>query len=183
MDIFISTDVETNGPIPGPFSMLNFGSVALNQNKDILSTFEVNLTELPGASEDPDTMLFWSKNKTVWGLIRQNQKNPKEAMVDYLNWLTGLAQQGNLIFVAYPTGFDFSFIRWYLINFTGECPFDYNALDIRSYASGKLNIPFSKANKKNFKPEWFDCSLPHTHSGLDDALAQGIMFINMLNYN
>ena len=82
MEIYVSTDVESNGPIPGKYSMLNFGSVALNRNGDILGKFEVNLLPLDGAIQHPNTMAFWAKHPDVWKQITANQKQPKLAMTD-----------------------------------------------------------------------------------------------------
>jgi len=36
---------------------------------------------------------------------------------------------GKPVFVGYPAGFDFLFVYWYLIRFTGESPFSFSALD------------------------------------------------------
>jgi hypothetical protein len=55
-EIFISTDIEADGKIPGANSMLSFGSVALGPDKTILGTFTRNLTLLPEAKPDKDTM-------------------------------------------------------------------------------------------------------------------------------
>ena len=38
-EIYVSTDVETDGPIPGPHSMLSFGSAAYRADKTLVSTF------------------------------------------------------------------------------------------------------------------------------------------------
>ena len=51
-EIYISTDVESDGPIPGPNSMLSFGSAAYTADKQLVSTFSANLHTLPGAQAD-----------------------------------------------------------------------------------------------------------------------------------
>jgi len=48
-EIYISTDIETNGPIPGEYSLLSFGSAAFTLDKKIVATFSANLETLPGA--------------------------------------------------------------------------------------------------------------------------------------
>ncbi len=58
-EIYISTDIEADGPIPGQNSMLSFGSAAYTKEKNLISTFEVNLECLEGASVDPDTKKWW----------------------------------------------------------------------------------------------------------------------------
>ncbi|MEW6211497.1 MAG: exonuclease, partial [Acidobacteriota bacterium] len=42
-EIYVSTDVETDGPIPGPHSMLSFASAAYTADKLLISTFTANL--------------------------------------------------------------------------------------------------------------------------------------------
>ena len=39
-EIYVSTDVETDGPIPGPHSMLSFASAAYRPDKTLVRTFE-----------------------------------------------------------------------------------------------------------------------------------------------
>ena len=48
-EIYVSTDVEANGPIPGANSMLSLASVAFSGNGEKLSTFSVNLTFVSSA--------------------------------------------------------------------------------------------------------------------------------------
>ena len=57
-------------------------------------------------------------------------------MADYVNWIKGLG--GKPVFVAYPAGFDFLFVYWYLIRFTGASPFSHSALDMKTYAMALL---------------------------------------------
>jgi len=101
-------------------------------------------------------------------------------MTDYVAWLKKLP--GKPVFVAYPAGFDFMFIYWYLIHFTGESPFSHSALDMKTFAMALLKTDYREATKRNMPKEWFD-SLPHTHIALDDAIEQGALFCNMLAKN
>ena len=48
-EIFVSTDVETDGPIPGPYSMLSIGAAAYTADKTLVSTFSASLELLEGA--------------------------------------------------------------------------------------------------------------------------------------
>jgi hypothetical protein len=178
VEVYVSTDVETDGPIPGPHSMLSFASAAFTADKTMVGTFEANLELLPGAQGDPKTMAWWDQNREAWERSRQNLREPGEAMAAYVTWLKGLP--GRPVFVAYPAGFDFLFVYWYLIRFTGESPFSFQALDVKSYAMALLGLPFRETAKRNFPKQWFDEGLPHTHVAIDDAIEQGRMFCNML---
>ena len=63
---------------------------------------------------------------------RSDLRDPAEAMPAYVAWLKALP--GKPVFVAYPAGFDFLFVYWYLIRFAGESPFSFSALDIKTFA-------------------------------------------------
>ncbi len=176
-EVYVSTDVETDGPIPGPHSMLSLGSVAYAADTTLVSTFEANFETLPGAAGHPDTMLWWETQPEAWAACRENPRPPAEAMQSYLAWLKTLP--GTPVFVAYPAAFDFMFVCWYLNRFAGENPFGWHALDIKSYAMAVLNIDFNETFKRNMPRHWFD-DLPYTHKALDDAVSQGALFCNML---
>ena len=101
-------------------------------------------------------------------------------MLAYLGWLKSLP--GRPVFVGYPVAFDFLFVYWYLIRFTGESPFSHSALDIKTYAMALMKSDYRRSSKRNMPKAWFD-PLPHTHVALDDAIAQGALFCNMLRAN
>jgi hypothetical protein len=176
-EIYVSTDVESDGPIPGPNSMLSFASAAYRADKTLVGTFEANLSLLPKATGDPKTMEWWRTQPDAWAACRSNLREPAEAMPAYVAWLRSLP--GKPVFVAYPAGFDFLFVYWYLIRFAGESPFSHSALDIKSYAMALLGKGYRDSTKRNMPAAWFD-KLPHTHVALDDAIEQGALFCNML---
>ena len=176
-EIYIATDVETDGPIPGPHSMLSFASAAYLADKTLVGTFTRNLETLPGAEGHPKTMQWWQSQPEAWEACRRDAVAPDAAMSDYVAWIDSL--DGSKVFVAYPAGFDFTFVYWYLIRFTGESPFSHSALDIKTMAMMLLEKPYRQSVKRNMPERWFD-DLPHTHVALDDAIEQGALFCNML---
>ena len=56
--LYLSVDIEADGPIPGPYSMLSIGAVAITIDGKIVGTFSANLAPLPQASQHPETMQF-----------------------------------------------------------------------------------------------------------------------------
>jgi hypothetical protein len=176
-EIYVSTDVETDGPIPGPHSMLSFGSAAFLADKTLVGTFSANLTTLPDAAGHPDTMRWWETQPEAWAKCQENARDPAEVMPEYVRWLKGLP--GKPVFVAYPAAFDFLFVYWYLISFAGESPFSHSALDIKTFAMALLGKEYRESTKRNMPKRWFD-DVPHTHVALDDAIEQGRLFCNML---
>jgi len=179
-EIYISTDVETDGPIPGPHSMLSIGSAAYGADKQLVATFSANLETLPGASAHPKTAEWWATQPEAWAACRKDLETPEAAMVRYVAWIKSL--QGRPVFVAYPAGFDFLFVYWYLIRFVGESPFSHSALDMKTFAMALLKSDYRDATKRNMPKRWFDTKA-HTHIALDDALEQGALFCNMLAEN
>ncbi|MBI1915275.1 MAG: exonuclease [Planctomycetes bacterium] len=176
-EMYVSTDVETDGPIPGPHSMLSFGSAAYRADKTLVATFSANLETLPGANGHPETMAWWQTKPEAWTEARTHLQDPATAMPAYVAWLKGLP--GKPVFVAYPAAFDFLFVYWYMIRFAGESPFSHSALDIKTLAMALLNTEYRESTKRNMPRRWFD-PLPHTHKALDDAIEQGALFCNML---
>lgn len=179
-EIYLSTDVETDGPIPGPHSMLSLGSAAYTADKQLIATFSANLETLPDAAGHPDTMAWWATQPEAWAACRVDLCAPQAAMLRYLNWIDSLP--GKPVFVGYPVAFDFLFVYWYLIRFAGRSPFSHSALDIKTYAMALLKLPYRDSSKRRMPREWFD-PLPHTHIAVDDAIAQGALFCNMLKAN
>jgi hypothetical protein len=179
-EIYISTDVETDGPIPGPHSMLSLGSAAYTADKVLVSTFSANFETLRYASAHPKTAAWWLTQPDAWAACRCNLEAPEVAMARYVAWIKTLT--GKPVFVAYPAGFDFLFVYWYLMRFVGESPFSHSALDMKSYAMAVLKTEYRESTKRNMPKHWFD-KLPHSHVALDDAIEQGALFCNMLKDN
>lgn len=179
-EIYVSTDVETDGPIPGPHSLLSFGSAAYQADKALVSTFSANLHTLPDAQGHPDTMAWWQTQPEAWAAHRSDLQQPETAMKAYVAWLKDLP--GKPVFVGYPAGFDFLFVYWYLIRFAGESPFSFSALDIKTFAMATLGTSYRETSKKRMPKSWFD-EFPHTHKALDDAIEQGALFCNILAAN
>ena len=177
-EIYVSTDVEADGPVPGLNSMLSFASAAYLPDKTLVTTFSANLETLPGANPDPRTMAWWKTQPEAWKACRENLQAPEKALGDYLSWLKRLPARP--VFVGYPVAFDFMWIHYYLIRFTGESPFSHSALDIKTFAMAMMKTEYRDSIKRNMPKHWFD-ELPHTHQALDDALEQGALFCNMLH--
>ncbi len=176
-EIYVSTDVEADGPIPGPNSMLSFASAAFTSDKRLLGTFSANLITLPDARPDPKTSAWWATQPDAWAACRRDLREPADALADYVRWLEALP--GLPVFVGYPAAYDFLFVYWYLMRFVGRSPFSHSALDVKSYAMALLGTGYRDVSKRTMPKAWFDPA-PHTHVALDDALEQGGLFCNML---
>lgn len=180
-EIYFSTDVETNGPIPGPNSMLSLGSAAFSPGGELLGTFSINLRELPGSQPNPETQAWWDTQPSAYAACRENPVDCHNAMVQFSNWVKSF--DGKPVFVGFPAGFDFLFVYWYLMYFTGESPFSFSALDGKSYAMALLKKPYRQSTKRNYPKRWLSAGKTHSHVAVEDAVEQGMIFMAMYREN
>lgn len=180
-EIYFSFDVEADGPIPGPNSMLSFGAAAFIDDGTRLDTFSANLELLPEATSDPSTMDWWKTQPEAWKACREDTQAPELAMEGVSNWIRTLSKEhGALpVFVGYPATYDFMFVYWYLIRFTGYSPFSHSGLDIKTLAFAALKKGYRASTKRYMPKRWFS-KHPHTHVAVDDAIGQGDLFCNIL---
>lgn len=192
-EIYISTDIEADGPIPGEYSMLSLGSVAINQNGKIIGKFYRKLKRLQNAKQHSQTMKWWKQNKKAYKEATSNTEDPKRVMSDYNKWLKKIKSENksDIFFLGWPANYDFMFVFWYIIKFVDEykqksaldIPFGFHAIDIRSYAMGHLKTNYNKTRSKHLPKKWFPKKEKHTHKAIDDALYQGLTFSKMLKEN
>jgi len=76
------------------------------------------LETLDGATAHPKTAQWWATQPEAWAACRKELQKPEAAMRAYVEWIKTL--EGKPVFVAYPAGFDFLFVYWYLTRFVGE---------------------------------------------------------------
>jgi hypothetical protein len=181
-EVYFSLDVETDGPIPGPHSMLSLGCVAFDRYGKEVGDFSVNLEELPGAQPDPGTASWWQTQPEAWAECRKDPKDPHAAMLAFVQWVQYVCGGSHKpVALAYPAGFDWTFVYWYMRRFLScPSPFGFVCLDLKSYAMAKLGTQFRDTSKKTMPKEWFKGLPPHTHKAVDDAREQGLLFFRML---
>ncbi len=182
-EVYVSVDVETDGPIPGQNSMLSIGAAAFLEDRTMLGTFSMNLITLDGAVADEDTAKWWSTQPEAWNACRQDIQDPEHVMNSFIAWVgemcLGAAPKAMApVFVGYPAGFDFLFVYWYLIKFAGQSPFSFSALDIKTYAMAIMGCGYRDVSKKTMK-RFKEPNLKHTHVAVDDAIEQGYLFLNL----
>ena len=161
--------------------MLSFGAACFSEAGDLVGTFTRNLETLEGAAGDPDTMRWWETQPEAWAASRKDLVEPATAMNEFARFLEDLRQEqdANLVFVGFPASYDFMFVYWYLIKFTGESPFSFSALDIKTYAAAVLKKEYRACSKRGLPKRWFQGTTKHTHEALDDAIGQGQLFMNI----
>jgi len=180
--IYLSMDVETDGPVPGLYSMLSIGMAAFTLNNEIVWEHEVNLFPLEGANRDRKTMEWWQQDaqQDAWAALMVNRQDPKEALIRLAGEIKKLKKVYRVFPIAWPACFDWMFIQWYMHKFVGENPLGRRAKCADSYAWAISKTFHPNISISTLLAEWEDGRFKHTHRALDDAKEQGAKFINML---
>jgi len=188
VDVYFSADVETDGPIPGPFSMLSFGLV-------VAGTFDGETFKRPANYGQsfyrelrPVSDEFQIDALRVNGLDRDRLLRegtlPTIAINDAAQWVREIAGAGRPILVAYPLSFDWSFLYWYFIRFSRDgSPFNHSqCFDIKTAFAVKAHIPIAVAGRSGLMPSLRSNGV-HTHNALDDAIEQAQVFANLFEWD
>ncbi len=186
-DIYISADVETDGPIPGPYSLLSFALVVAGTFDG--RTFSRAAAEAPTFYRElrPISDTFQPEALAVNGLDRnrllQEGATPEVAMEEARTWVAGVAGAACPVLVAYPVSFDWTWLYWYFTRFTsGGSPFGFSSCyDIKTMIAVKRRSRLAKATKRQL-PSEVRSRLRHTHYALDDAREQAELFANLFDW-
>lgn len=167
--VYISVDIESTGPYPIDFDLLQIGGAAFSEEEALISTFSIDLQSVKEEFRwHPNTLKWWSKQALFEGLLRKPRTPIKEGLLSFVVWLEKLAETGSLICVCAPVSFDFMWVYTYMMKYVGRSPFKHRALDLRSYHAGKAGLSFFAAGKRSLPKLG-----PHIHDGLSDAIEQG----------
>ena len=160
---YVMVDIESDGPIPGDFSMVCFGAVivepGLNRNfygqlKPISETFVPEALAVSGFSRE-QCLDF---------------DEPKLVMERFDAWLKENCQ-GRMLFVSDNNGFDWQFINWYFHHFIGKNPFGFSSTNLGSLYKGFKQDTF--VNFKHLR------KTKHTHHPVDDAKGNAEALLQM----
>jgi 3' exoribonuclease, RNase T-like len=187
VDAYFSADVETDGPIPGPFSILSFAIV-------YAGTFDGRRFQRPQNYQralykelKPISDEFEPEALRVNGLNRPRLclegELPAKAMTEASRWVKNVAGQAKPVLVAYPLSFDWTWLYWYFVRFSKDgSPFDYSrCYDIKTALAVKAAIPISESSRSRLPP-MLQPDHRHTHHALDDAIAQAEIFANVFEW-
>jgi Exonuclease len=188
-EVYVSVDVEADGPVPGPYSLVSLGAcVAAVRGAD----GEIEIV-------DPEAHTFYRELKPIsdrWdaealavsGLTREhleaNGADPHVAMADFLAWVDTVARRlrARPVFAAFPLAFDWQFVYHYLVVYAGRSPFGHSAhFDMKTAYALLAGTAVRDAVKRNMPSELLG-SRRHTHNALDDAQGQADLLAGLLTW-
>jgi hypothetical protein len=191
-DLYFSADIEADGPIPGENSMLSFGLAACGSfDGEKFEPIEADrftfYRELRPISDKFDPAAIEAIGVEREDFVR-NGEDPAVAMTEAASWVREitrtLCKGAKPVFVAYPLGFDWMFLYWYLVRFAeGGSPFGFSGfMDMKTLYAAKAHATVS-ASTKSQMPRHLLSDRRHTHNALDDAIEQGEMFQNLFTWD
>ncbi|ARN77238.1 exonuclease [Nonlabens spongiae] len=160
---YIMVDIESDGPIPGDYSMISFGAVIVNDHLD--KTFYGTLK--------PISEQWIPEALAVSGFSREETMKfdePKVVIKNFSQWISQNCRD-RPIFISDNNGFDWMFICWYFHHFTGKNPFGFSSQNLGSLYKGLVQDTF-----KNFKHLR---KTKHTHHPVDDARGNAEALLTM----
>ncbi|GAA0913012.1 exonuclease [Streptomyces thermoalcalitolerans] len=182
--LYISVDIEADGPIPGPYSLLSLGAaVAGVQDADGFTAIDPEqhtfYRELRPISEE-----FVPEALAVSGLDRERLSRegvePAVAMAEFTDWVREVSAGAQPVMCGYPAPYDWTFLYWYLIRFTGSSPFGHSGcMDMKTLYATKAGVPL-RAVAKGTMPRHLLSGRRHTHHALDDAIEQADLFARLM---
>jgi DNA polymerase III epsilon subunit-like protein len=130
VETYISVDVETAGPIPGEFSLLQIGAICVQGD---FEPFECLVKPLNDRA-DPEALRITGLNLDE---LARDGLEPAQAMSDFAGWIEKVTGADNSpVLVGLNAPFDWSFINYFFVKYLGRNPFGISAIDIKSLYIG-----------------------------------------------
>lgn len=187
-DIYISGDIEADGPIPGPYSMLSFGlavagtfdGVSFEALDPAAETFYAELRPISETYQE-DALAVSSLDRDA---LRRTGRTPSDAMTEAAAWVRAQAHERRPVLVGFPVSFDWMFLYWYFMRFSASrSPFEFSAcLDMKTIYQQKARVVTAEAGLEDL-PGFLRSDRSHTHNALDDAIEQAEIFIRLFEWD
>ncbi len=187
MDAYFSADVETDGPIPGPFSMLSFAIVYAGSFDGETFVRPTDYSRVFYRELKPISDQFQAEALSVNGLDRDRLQltggDPIATMTEAAEWIASVAGSRKPVLVAYPLSFDWTWLYWYLVRYSAVgSPFGHSSCyDMKTAFAVKAGIPISGAGRSRL-PSALRSPREHTHHAVDDAIEQAEIFANIFDW-
>ena len=161
---YVMVDIESDGPIPGDYSMICLGAVIVEpglsrsfygQFRPISERWDPKALEISGFSRE-QALAF---------------DEPAEGMARFAAWLAAECAGQRLIFISDNNGFDWQFVNWYFHHFLGKNPFGFSSQNLGSLYKGLVKDTF--ATFKHLR------QTKHTHHPVDDARGNAEALLEM----
>ena len=175
-EVYISVDIEADGPIPGDYSMISFGACIVGGT----AWHEEFYTEIRYMTDQ-----FVPEALAVSGFDRaylQNCTPAHQATRAIVGWLDDVQENNpdkRLVMVGFNAPFDWMFVNYYLYHFIGRNPLGISALDSKSLYMGATGCSWGETSMAKLPAE-LKPKTGLTHNALQDAKDQALIFERVL---
>lgn len=160
---YIVVDCESDGPIPGKYSLVSFGAVVVDNNLN--RTFY--------GETKPISDIWIPEALAVSGVTREKHltfKDPAEVFKEFKEWVNKNSK-GRPIFISDNLAYDWQWINWYFHMYTDGNPFGFSGRRIGDLYAGFVNDTFVKW--KHLR------KTRHSHHPVDDAKGNAEALLEM----
>lgn len=160
---YIVVDCESDGPIPGKYSLVSFGAVIVD--KGLSRTFY--------GETRPISDIWVPEALAVSGVTREAHlkfDDPAKVFEDFKKWINENTK-GRPIFISDNLAYDWQWINWYFHMYTDGNPFGYSGRRIGDLYAGFVNDTYVRW--KHLR------KTKHTHHPVDDARGNAEALLEM----
>jgi len=170
---YFSIDIETDGPIPGEYSMIKIGAVYVDPLRKLDNRFYANLKPISDKyCQETLDITKTTREKTL------RYADPRKMMDLFKYWINQTNVTFHPVFISDNNGFDWMFVHWYFEKFLGlkQDPFGWSSRNLNDIYHG-LAKDMCSSFKKLRKTK-------HTHNPVEDAIGNAEALLAMMDeYN
>ena len=174
--VFISFDIEAEGPVPLIHHLRMVGFVVIDTNKNILDRKEWSVVRQEGCITDPACMTeFWAHNKELQQFIDKNALSVETCMNQLNAWLKQVyATYKKVTWIARPASYDTQWIngplnKWCTDKEIVTVPYSVHCISTTKRICDMLDIQVTDSKDQL------------THRAVEDAEFQALMYVDMLD--
>ena len=163
---YIVVDCESDGPIPGKYSLVSFGAVIVEPS--LTKTF---YSEIRPISENwiPEAL-------AISGFSREKHlafSDPTSEFEKFKKWINENSI-GRPVFISDNLAYDWQWINWYFHMYMGDNPFGFSGRRIGDiYCGMKRDMGLNSEWKRKLR------KTRHTHNPVDDAMGNAEALLEM----
>jgi len=164
---WIMVDIESDGPVPGLYSMTEVGAIIVQDNLEAAPFFYGQFA--------PISESYMQEALDVCKRTREETcsfPSASETTKAFDAWLTKHSVERPM-FISDNNGFDYQFVAYYFWKFLGRNPFRHSSTNLGSLYKGLVG-----KTRKNFKHLRLT---HHTHHPVDDARGNAEALLYMKN--
>lgn len=121
---YFSVDIESDGQIPGDYSMVSFGAVVVEPSLE--RTFYGRLAPISDKWVPEALAISGHSREETLGF-----EDPLTVMRKFEQWVKANTK-GRPMFISDNPGFDWQFVNWYFHHFIGRNPFGHSSVHLGS---------------------------------------------------